>query len=910
MKNLKLIEYVNKLTKRLKEVEESIKSDEINDFQKAQLSFEKSSILNVKLAHVFNMMVEKMPKEFIEGLVKKILGGEEGYKKHISKITYNRLPVPPIEDVIKTIPYMTILEKYEQLIDEVEEHLDDKTIDEIIDNEANYIPPDIDNTPNHPFKGIVEKSKQSDKFKSLDSKTKEKVSKLLDEINEVVTSSPSHFTGSQSGFDRDYESARNKKTDKFLKDCIEDNNSMAKEVFTYKDWVMDQREDVTDNQEKIDYIKSIKFKLDEDSKKKILKVWKKMDELNIVDAGNGGEQGDKIYGFKKLLEARSELSKAIKNNNFDNLENLKNEYNRQLENVREMYKMVKEELNPAPEKMPGNLENIRNDDIPAEFKNDLPLNASFNGAYNAYSLVKNMGLTAEEFLNNLDKYINKSLDEPLRGLEIDNYYKNESFERKISLAYGDTTEKGYNTHGVPRMLGLLNLFVDDKNLKMNNEFALAVTNGKIQLAGLNDLFTFKYFAKDRTGTLTNVLLARPEDRDLMKLRPYDGKTLDRLHSVKAFDRAKYIKEKNILPNEFADRITTFVAEAYKISEEDNARYRMELAEYEIANDKFKSGKGPMPIPPEKQKFTKEMFVREIKDVQVAIQQYLLLKNPLENDGVERLKNILKDPITAFESMNICPEYKNAMAGLKNKNKTFEKSKKDAQKLGDQVIKNTRTAEKNYNRRIDAILKSTNTLSAKLKGETDSKKVSDIQVELAKKMNEMKTIQQQETERLKAEYKAGKLPKNYCEERIANIIALKHNEKVALFDDGFDKEKYIKSTGLDGLTKAEKEGLCKSEYERRKVEREELYNKLYLIQKGSILNSEVGDIKVNASFQTVNVEEVKTVQEPVQQVQKEQIIVGEAEIAVDLNKSIESSKSDISVSQLDEKEKDSISISSK
>ena len=906
MKNKNLIAYFKDKKDKIEKVKTQ---DGQNEFKKVYSEKIELVDLKEKLVHLYEKIIDNIPKEKNDEIKQLIVStlklGEDYFNSSKNKNS-------SIKEIAKHIQRTTMLEHIEELISGAENLIeDDRIIENIVAEEKNYQPMSTTNIPQFPLKEVVKKIENGEKFKSLDKNKKDEVSKQLEEISEIVVQSSEKYSSRQQMLDSDYETIRNRKTREQVSSKLKGEYSYFDKVYTYDRNTLFLKDDITDNQEKIDTINSLQFNLDDDAKQKIFRIWKKMDELNIVESGNGGEDGSKVYGFKKLLDARKNLNTVLEKEDFEKLAEVKDEYNKQLENMREMYKIVKEELDPAPEKMPGNQENVRNASIPAEFKNDLPLNSAYNGIYCVYSLLKYSGYTAEQFLENPNKCIGEITKYEMERYEIDHYHTDATYEEKLAYSYGDNTLKVYNIHGIGRALGNLNLFVTDPKIKFENELYRSTIVGKVDFLTTDDLLANNYFNKDRTGTLANNLLARSEDRNFMNLHSYDSTTPDRLHSVKAFDRAKYIKEKNILPNEFADRITTFVAEAYKISEEDNERYRMELAEYEIANDKFKIGKGDMPIPPEKPKLTKKMFVREIKDVQVAIQQYLLLKDPLENDGVERLKNILKDPIIAFESMNICPEYKKAMAELKNKNKTFETAKKEIQRNGEQIIKDTRTAEKNYNRRIDAILKSTNILSAKLKGETDSKRVSDIQVELAKKMNEMKLLQKEETERLKGEFKAGRLPKNYCEERIANIIALKHNEKVALFTDGFDKEKFIKSTGLTELSKEEREGICLSEIERRKVEKEELYNKLYLIQKGSILNSEVGDIKVNASFNTVDVEGLNVSRVSDKDIQREPIVVDEANIKIELNKSIDSSSS---VEKLDEKEnyieRDSVSISSK
>ena len=886
MRNKNLIEYIKKLKAKREENVKKMEDGTVDDFEIVQLKFENNHVIDTKLSHLYESLVEKVPEEKLEQLkqvVMRVFDSEEDYKSHEQKMARIK-KVTSLRGILQHVPTMYLDTHYEEVIEGIENLLDDKIVSEVVEREESFIPKKINNTPEYPLTQIVENAKNSDKFKALSDNEKEVVSKQLDEINHLVTKSPNEYADAKRSFDNDFESLRNKVTRQYIIEEYNDPNKKYKEVFDLSKVNIEfsQKEDVTDNQEKIDFIKSFKFELSDATKKAILNVWHKMDEYNLCEAGGGGESDNKIYGFKKLGNARFELRNAIQENRFEELENLKNEYTKQLQYVRDMYEIVKKEINPTPQNMPGNQENIRTDFIPAEFKNDLPLNATYNGLFNAYEIVKSMNLTGEEFLNNPQKYLQEALIRNITTLEIDNFFAGKTFEQKTVLTYADHTERGYNVFGVTRMIDLLNKMETDQNLKQKNELFRTVMVGRTQLAMKDDLFVNKYFTNDREGTLANILLARDEDRDFAKLRPYNAKTIDRLHTIKAFDRVKYIKEKNILPTELYNNIKKFVSEAYKISIEETERYRMEDAEYDIESEKFSAGKiKKQPLRPKAPKISKETFVMFMQNVQSTVQQYLMLKNPLETDGIDKLMDILKDPTNAFEDLKICNEYKREMANLKNKEKPFEKAEKQAVKTGEQIIKNTRTSEKTYNKSADTILKELDKIATKINGENDQIKVQNLQIESVNKINELKLLQKNEIQKLQREYKAGKLPKDYIQERIKNIREANHNEKVALFDDGFDKEKYFQKTGLENLSKEEKTGIIASELERRQLAKEQLYKQLYLTQKGFIENNIEDIVDASDKINIIDVNEIKQPENDLQRHQqndiREPIEVEEAEI---------------------------------
>ena len=937
MKNLKLIEYVNKLTKRekelidkdkeidaleikrenaqnqrkelearkseiktekenkelkkqedeLKKVEEELSLHKETSYDKVYLiNFEKDMILRDKFNHLFKKLIDKIPAEKDNELKQVIMSAlnltEDGYQSKLKSIS--NVEQKNARGVAQGFWPLLVRDNFEKLIDGVEKLLSDKDIEDVVVAEEKYISKYDDQTPVYIFNNKIQDAKNSKYFQDLSEEKKIQVSKELDELNHTLIGSSSDYASGHDIFDKAYEYLRNKNNDKNLKDFMDkkvnDRGLKFGDVYTYPGlWEIKLKDDVTDNQEKIDVVNSFEVKLNDDAKNKIETIFNKFEKLDLVKPGDGGEAPTKIYGFAKLMDILSDIDVALSKGEFEKLKTLKNNYIKRTNDIREMFKTIKEVVAPNPERMPGNVDNIRYENVPAEFKADVPLNATYNGIYNLYSILKGKGISTKDFLSDPNKYVKQVILDETRKYQIGFANSDKSYEEQVALAYGDREYKRTNNIGISRMIGTLNLFVSNKEDAINNEAFIAIVVGKINAIEADDsMLTTNYFKEDRAGTLLNTLLVNPEDRDFEKLRSYKTKTSDKLHTIEPFDRIKYMNEKNILPNDFADRVSNFINSAYEISITDEN-------DEDIVESRFSMG----------------LFPYAIKDVQLAIKQYLMLKNPMENDGVDRLLNILKDPIKAFENLDMNEGYKRLIRGLKGKQSDYLNSKKAAKKAGERIIKNTRTAEKTYNSNAKRILDSANLISEKIKNEADEKKIENLQIELTKKMNDLKLLQKAEVERLKNEFKNGKLPENYYKQRVENIITLKHDEKIEFFDDGFDEEKYIKETGLEGLTKEEKEGLCLSEFERRKAQKEVFFNTLQLAKEGLLTNT-VEDVEVmTANFETIDTNKLKdeiTRTENLPKIEREQIVIQEAAVnnldrsndSVDLDKSVISEKS--------------------
>ena len=854
---------------------------ETDEFVKHDLEFQLDRVTDEKLTRVYTEMINNIPEEKddeLKEIVVNLLGSQDDYDRFVKNVKIH-MPNATFRDVCLGVPARIIIEKFNDVIDKVPQLVDDETMNKVADSVAAYIPGSINNTPIHPCASKVASLKKGEKFNSLPEAEREIVAKQLDEINEVVKESPRKYSEAQTNFDSDYEHIINAQNDKYYKNYVEENKDFGK-AFEYFDLNFIIKEDVAGDPEKVAVATSPAFKLTQATKDSILRVWKKMDELGIITAGNGAESGSKIYGFDKLHQAREKINEALNNEQFDNLKELKDEYEKQLQNLREMYAIIKTELNPTPDKIPGNVQNYREDFVPAEFKNDISTNATFNGMYNTYSIVKSMGITPEEFLNDPQSYIGRVYDNELTKFHIDKMYNGLSFEETLARVYSDKSKAGLNSHGISRMVSTLTLFEKDEQQKKQDLIYCAVQSGKVVTIYNDPEVCYNYFSKDKTNTFINLLFVNPEDKDFNNLRSYDSFTGDRLRKTKAFDLASYLKEKNIPADVMYERISEFVTTAYGLTVGSEEQYKKDQARYNALLEEYK--KGNLKTAPEMIKskvMSQDEFVKAIKDVQQGVMAYVMLSNPARDNETEKLMGILKNPAEAFKNLNMNESFIEDLKRLNGKDVTLNEYKQAAILENKLDVKAIRLQENVYNKQAEKILKEAEKISAKVARENDPAKVEELQKQSVLKMNELKQLQKAETERLDKEYKAGNIPGEYYKQRVENIVTLQHNDKVAIFDDGLDKDKYIKSTGLEKLTRAEKNKLFECEIERQKAEKETFINSQFLQNHKLISTNREMEVQ-KANFEQIDVTQIESVNVDNQ---REPIVVEEAKISTSAEK---------------------------
>ena len=106
----------------------------------------------------------------------------------------------------------------------------------------------------------------------------------------------------------------------------------------------------------------VKLQIAEDKKEALRNIVKFMKSCGLLDRDQSmGESGEKIYSFNQIRAADERLKELLKSGSQDlnAYRAAREEYERALENMRQIYKMIEEQIKPTNEMMVGNVSSFR-----------------------------------------------------------------------------------------------------------------------------------------------------------------------------------------------------------------------------------------------------------------------------------------------------------------------------------------------------------------------------------------------------------------------------------------------------------------------------------------------------------------------------------------------------------------------
>ena len=151
---------------------------------------------------------------------------------------------------------------------------------------------------------------------------------------------------------------------------------------------------------------------------KIANVVKLMEQYGMIPANGSAayEDGNKIYGYQKLMQARNRLITAVNQGTYEQIKQAKESYVEERLNMRDVFRTIKEFF-PNAVATGGNLESSNSSEIPLEFSKDSKTESIMNGLFLLACQAKKSGLSIDEFLQN-----------PIKGSLL--------VHRNLSLQYG------------------------------------------------------------------------------------------------------------------------------------------------------------------------------------------------------------------------------------------------------------------------------------------------------------------------------------------------------------------------------------------------------------------------------------------------------------------------------------------
>lgn len=843
-----------------------------------------------KLNNFYNCLIKKVPlqyqKELSDYLSPFYLNSDN------VKYYFNKYSKPLVKngfdaEYFKFSVFKGISKK--EIIEKVSSYIPEKDLQEAIEENENFIGKKLNKQKVKLLEDKVNNAKEYLETNEHDENKKKEILKELDLINNLVIGTNEEYRNTIDNRDPEFETGRNKLCYISVNNYINKNNPSSKKFINILEsaGAYLNEDVVNENIEEFKKVKSeIKYTLSDKHKKSTIKILKAFEKMGIYDPiDNGNEQGTKVYGFRQIFNAHVAIEKALDNNDFSKLKELRENYQIAINNMNELFKIVKDEFDPNPKTMVGNLSNLRHSYVPYDFVDDIATNATVSGLYNTLTVIKTIGCTPEEFVEDPYKYLNDYRNTiKNNNLNIDTKAQGKSLPEVLSYAFFNKFYQDINdNYGSATLLriseGLRNRENDEEkrddlfyNSMLNYAVDSIVTTYATGGRERKSYYASHYLRNNPSGTIANALLVNDEDRVYSKLRAYEHYDInDDLTIIQPFDVKDYILSHNIDAVELANRIKETTTALYRSSQENLARLK-NIKENQI---QMISGHPEEEIP--------EIINNFIKGSQKAIELYMLLKNPsLEDKGIADLMALLKDPFKMLDGVELDETTTKNLNALKNADKSLSTAEKASKKLGKTIIKNERKAEKTFNKQALKIMKDIAKLEAK-------------GLDATEKQNELAELKNQESQRIESKVKSNMLPKDYFDKRIQMMNNNEFKNKAQLFDDGIPSKKdYIKTTGLDGLSKAEINGLYDSFKLRIKHEKTVFVNGAHLIEKKSVPATDVfkkeqlnNNVIENKNIKNENIENENN-----QEIQQQNIAKEKVSIPLDEIQEIDNEEQDI------------------
>ena len=437
----------------------------------------------------------------------------------------------------------------------------------------------------------------------------------------------------------------------------------------------------------------------DETNRKILQIANIMNGLELLapDGNVPMEEEGKIYGYKKLIEAKTKLEEAVDGGNMDEIRTANETYKQEYKKISDLHVFIKE-LFPNPTVVPPNIDSGRNHLIPVEFTSDVYTDSIMNSIYLLANQCRKTGVKVEDYLKNPVTATEKSVENMIGKNGFDAKcasFKNvsEAFNHYADMADTDVVYKeifsDYRTfYGVTRPLESLYHLEANKELRNDLTRQSLLVNDLAEMRGEQEVTAAGVISKfikdgDSMGEEANRRF-----REGIKTALISGGKLEKKYlpiidtyenGVEKPDTVNY-EEALAVPNGYRSLITM-----YKANESDALQnsYMGKLLE-ESLFDYLKAHPEDM----EKQEY-KELekvaldagFYLDVKTTQAS--EYQTFKNQYNQKATE-LANAVKTDETAFNK-DIVKIQKDLKKALKDQ-RSLNNSRMDTVKIDAEVKK--------------------------------------------------------------------------------------------------------------------------------------------------------------------------------------------------------------------------------
>jgi hypothetical protein len=667
------------------------------------------------------------------------------------------------------------------VFDTILDYLDGVELDGVTEDLESYKAECEYNQEIYPWANEIEEIKKKNIETVTDEQKLKELNEELDIIAKTVVTSPDEYTKSYEFYENEVAHEQNLLTDEIndrqleseqyreLNDYFRD-NTVSNDVNYGVRHISDAHE--TDTNVAKEFLKEDrKFILPEDKKNALRNILKLMKERGMLEERILGESSDKTYSFNQIGTAQANLHDLIRSGStdVDAIRHAREEYESALQNMRDVYKMIGEQLSPNENSAIGNLSSYRTSWVPNEFKNNIFINAYANAIYNLGAIMDEVGIDYDEMLDDPSEAFFKCIVHLSKKVTPNDVLKNAQPADAIGFANSYFQTRGYPLLAVGRQGEFLRQLTAGTEYYEQNTMALLLTAtydtrvfGLAQNGDYSSLFGF-FVKGEKEQTAANMLLVNEEDRDYNKLRSFEAITVDGMEKIPPFNATEYLENHKVDPANLIERLNDTVERVY--NREDKAgligRMAITVRAAQVAAYEFMLMHPTPDVEAKNAFFTKAQF-NALKAI----------VNTPEKAFKGYMNNDIRAEMAKYEPMS---------AYIKN----VERTGKDALKT---AREEAREAEKAYGKQVDNIKKT-------LTGKDAESALADLRAK--------------EIERLEQAYANGKLPSDYFEQRRFNVEQGKEKKNVpfgASEQPSFSKFKKEHAIEFDGMSAEEMQTL--------------------------------------------------------------------------------------------------------
>ena len=276
-----------------------------------------------------------------------------------------------------------------------------------------------------------------------------------------------------------------------------------------------------------------KITLSDQTKEGLRLMLNKMKEMNMKADGLGtGEDLNKEYAYRKLIKKQKAMEAAMESGNADQILAAGREYKKTYEDMQQLHQIAEKYFSKDEKLYPGNMDSIRNPDIPTDMTTKFRTTSQINAVFLIYRNLELNNIEVEDYLKDPTGSVVTSTMENMKPYTFTEVTRNLNFKDSVDLffAEGEMRRKADELrlhgpiYGFARAIVGPSVLEADPTLQADN-LAMAQTianhvSTSMMLNEIGRLHPLEYVGRTHEDlirwedTIRNLLVVKDEDRNL------------------------------------------------------------------------------------------------------------------------------------------------------------------------------------------------------------------------------------------------------------------------------------------------------------------------------------------------------------------------------------------------------------